>query len=133
VIADRIGHRMPTLFLYGTSLPGQPEHRWIAGLPMRPASVRGALWRSPRNRPALVPDPDGLPIQGVLVEVDDARLAVLDLVETVGQDLLRRAAVRVALHLRSTEAQAWVLPPAERQPPGWRRLKLDSWARMASR
>ena len=121
---------MPTLFLYGTSLPGQPEHRWILGLVMHPATVRGSLWRSARNRPALQPETTGKPIHGVLVEVDDARLAVLDLVETAGQELLRRAPVRAALNMRSVEAQAWVLPADERRP-GWRKLTLDSWAGMA--
>ncbi len=116
---------MVTLFLYGTSLPGQPDHGWVAGLPARPATVRGVLWRTPTNRPALQPSARGTPIHGVLVEIEEARLRVLDLVETAGQDILVRAPVRAASSLRIVEAQAWVLPSGSRRPPGWRRIPSD--------
>jgi hypothetical protein len=94
---------------------------------MRPATVRGALYRGPRNRPALAPDPMGKPIHGVLVEVDPGRLVVMDLVETAGQDLVHRAPVLASYSLRSTTAEAWVLPPGRRLP-GWRKLGTDRWA-----
>ena len=116
---------MATLFVYGTSLPGQPDHRWLAGLPLAPATVRGSLWRGPRNRPALLPDAGGAPIRGALVELDDARLAVLDLVESAGEGPLHRAPVRASSNLRSVPAQAWVI---DAPPRGWRRLKTDDWA-----
>ncbi len=119
---------MATLFVYGTSLPGQPDHRWIAGLPLSPATVRGALWRGPRNRPALVPDPAGRLIRGALVEVEDARLAVLDLVESAGEGPLRRAPVAASHNLRVIRAEAWVL---DAPPRGWRKLATDDWAGMS--
>lgn len=113
------------LFVYGTSLPGQPDHRWIAGLPLFPATVRGWLWRGPRNRPALEPADDGRPIRGAVVEVDDARLAVLDLVETAGEGPLVRRPVRAVSNLRPVPAQAWVIEG--RVPRGWRKLATDTW------
>jgi gamma-glutamylcyclotransferase (GGCT)/AIG2-like uncharacterized protein YtfP len=122
---------MPLLFLYGTSLEGQPDHGWVAGLRASPASVHGILWRSPNGRPALAPSPDGLPIRGVLVDVDPARLPVMDLVETAGSDAVRRARVRAASHLRSVEAEAWILALPRPELSGWRRLKATDWARVA--
>lgn len=125
---------MPLLFLYGTSLPGQPEHRWVAGLPLTAATVRGTLWRGPRNRPALLPDPAGRPIRGALVEVDAARLAVMDLVENAGEipgsPSLHRGPVLAAANMRSVPAEAWVL--AAKPPRGWRRLLTTDWAGVAS-
>ncbi len=119
---------MPTLFLYGTSLPGQPDHRWIVGLRIVPATVRGSLWRGARNRPVLLPDPAGRPIHGVLVEVDDARLSVMDLVETAGEGPLCRAAVRAGHNMRAVPAQAWVFPEGSKPPRGFRKLATDDWA-----
>lgn len=116
---------MATVFVYGTSLPGQPEHRWIAGLPLRPATVRGALWVGPRRRPALVPHPEGKSIRGALVEIDDARLPVMDLVESAGEGPLRRAEVRAVHNLHTVTAEAWVL---DAPPRGWRKLATDDWA-----
>jgi gamma-glutamylcyclotransferase (GGCT)/AIG2-like uncharacterized protein YtfP len=115
---------MTTLFVYGTSLPGHPDHRWIVGLPLTPATVRGALWRGPRNRPALVPAADGRPIRGALVDVDDGRLAVMDLVEGAGEGPLQRERVTAAANLRAVPAEAWVL---HKPPRGWRRLSADAW------
>jgi gamma-glutamylcyclotransferase (GGCT)/AIG2-like uncharacterized protein YtfP len=115
------------LFLYGTSLPDQPDHGWVAGLPARPATVRGTLWRSRRNRPALVPNPSGRPIRGVLVEVDAQRLAVLDTVERIGGGELARRVVRVSEHLVSKGAEAWVLTAEEARDHGYRPLKGDQW------
>lgn len=122
---------MPTVFLYGTSLPGKPEHRWIAGLPTTPATVRGTLWRSPRNRPGLAPHVDGKPIRGVLVEVDDARLRVLDLVESAGGGEVRRARVDASAHMRSVPAEAWIVDPEEVRRLGWRPTLGTEWARGA--
>ncbi|MDP2313317.1 MAG: gamma-glutamylcyclotransferase family protein [Pseudomonadota bacterium] len=119
---------MPTVFLYGTSLPGQPDHRWVLGLPTSAATVRGALWRGPRNRPMLVPDGAGKPIRGVLVEVEPDRLAVMDLVETAGDGPLVRVTVRASHNMRSVPAEAWVFPMGARPPRGWRKLATEDWA-----
>ncbi|MFZ5476369.1 MAG: gamma-glutamylcyclotransferase family protein [Myxococcota bacterium] len=115
------------VFLYGTSLPGQPDHVWVAGLPAARATVRGSLWRSRRNRPALVPDPEGRAIRGVVIDVDDARLAVLDTLERAGGGELARRLVRVSQNLRSAGAEAWVLTAAEARAHGYRPIKGDEW------
>ncbi|MFN7133556.1 MAG: gamma-glutamylcyclotransferase [Myxococcales bacterium] len=116
---------MAMLFVYGTSLPGQPDHRWIAGLPLAPATVRGSLWRGPRNRPALLAEDGGRPIRGALLEIEDGRLAVLDLVETAGEGVLVRRMVRASTNLRPVHAHAWVI---DKPPRGWRKLATDDWA-----
>lgn len=113
------------LFVYGTSLPGQPDHRWVKGLPATAATVRGWLWRGPRNRPALEPSDAGRPIHGFVVEIEDARVAVLDLVETAGEGPLGRRPVRAVANLRPMPAEAWVL--TGKAPRGWRRLETDAW------
>lgn len=122
---------MPLLFLYGTSLPGHPENRWVRGLPAAPATVRGTLWRSPHNRPGLVPSPSGVPIRGLLVELEDARLPVLDLVEGAGDGVVSREAVSATSNLRPLPAQAWVIDPTRAARAGWRPLKAREWARVA--
>ncbi len=114
-----------TLFLYGTSLPGQPDHRWVVGRPLVPATVRGSLWRGPRNRPGLLLE-DGRQIHGALVDIEDAQVAVMDLVETVGGGVLERMPVRASVNLRLAHAFAWVL--VGKPPKGWRKLATDSWA-----
>ncbi|MES2638855.1 MAG: gamma-glutamylcyclotransferase family protein [Myxococcota bacterium] len=124
---------MPTLFLYGTSLPGQPDNRWIMGLNTAPATVRGSLWRGQRHRPVLVPDPAGKPIHGLLVDVDFERLCVMDLVETAGDGPLRRERVSAAHNMRGVPAEAWVFPMGTRPPRGWRKLATEDWARIAAR
>jgi gamma-glutamylcyclotransferase (GGCT)/AIG2-like uncharacterized protein YtfP len=119
--------RAVLLFLYGTSLPDQPDHGWVAGLPRRAATVRGTLWRSRRNRPALVPDAAGRPIRGVLVDVDPPRLAVLDAIERAGGGELARRLVRASENLVSTGAEAWVLTAEEARAHGYRKLQGDAW------
>lgn len=122
---------MALLFLYGTSLPGQPEHRWIADARPTPATVRGRLWRSPRNRPGLAPDRRAPVVRGMLVEVDDARLPVLDLVEEAGDGVVSRARVDVTSNLRALDAQAWIIDPVAAARAGWRPMKTQEWARVA--
>ena len=122
---------MALVFLYGTSLPGQPDHQWVADLPSAPAIVHGVLWRSRRSRPALAPDPDGLPIRGLLVDIDPGRLTVMDMLETAGNEAIHRAPVRAAANLRSVEAQAWVLATDHPERLGFRRIKTTDWTRVA--
>lgn len=97
---------MASLFFYGDLPPDSP---WLLGAPRRPAWTRGAVWRGARPGPVLVPAADGR-VNGVLVEVDDARVPVIDLLLTAPG--VRRAPLTVAVGLRPVQAEAWYLPDA---------------------
>ena len=112
-----------TLFVYGRSVEGD-EEAWLAGMPYTPAVVRGELWLDSRRRPALFvrATRGGWNVPGRLVEVDAARLRVLDLVHAAFGGLERRP-VRAASRMQVVPAQAWVLPRAPFPSEGWRRMK----------
>ena len=115
---------MPLFFLYGTSLPGQPDHGWIADLPRAEGTARGRLWCDKRRRPALVPDPRGKLIHGILVDVPDVRLPVLDLIEGG----VPRRLLRVSRSLRSVEAWAWTLDAKTARKNGYRPTDVTAWS-----
>ena len=94
---------MPTIFLYGELAPGGRDEGWLAGLPNRPAWVRGTLWRSRRGRPALVCSRDQARVNGVLVDVNDAQLPVLDLLAAG----VPRARIGAAIGLMGVHAETW--------------------------
>lgn len=93
---------------------GEGDAGWLEGLRGRRATVRGRVRRTPRRRMVLVPDADAPEVKGQLVEVDEARLAVLDLIEGVGQGGLRRERVRAQSSLRMFDAEAYVTDPPAR-------------------
>lgn len=105
-----------TLFLYDQrALSGEAEG-WLAEVQGRPASVRGRLFRGPRGRLGLVPDPKAPLVRGSLVEVTPAQLPVLDfLFGGVGGALVHRP-LDVIVNLRTTRATAWVLTDVQ----GWK-------------
>jgi hypothetical protein len=113
-----------TVFLYGTSLPDQPDHGWVADLPRISASVRGRLWCDRRRRPVLVPWSAGPVIHGALVDIPDARLPVMDLVEGA----IPRVRVRVSRRLQSVEAWAWALDADAAKKLGYRPSPVTTWA-----
>ncbi len=98
------------LFAYGT-LQHPPLLERLLGRrpPTRPAVLRG--WRAARLRarayPGLVAC-DRATTRGVVIEVDDRELAVLDAFEG---SLYRRAKVRPRVAGDPVEAEAWVLLP----------------------
>lgn len=67
---------MPVVFVYGALAEGD-EAAWLGDLPRTPATARGALWNDARRRGVLVPNPLGDRIPGLLVDVGEARLALL--------------------------------------------------------
>ena len=68
-------------FVYGALLPGGGDAGWLVGLKGTAATVRGSLWRGPRRHPVLIPDPSGERIPGMLVTLDPAHRAVLDVLD----------------------------------------------------
>lgn len=112
----RTGPAGTTLFLYDArALRGEAEG-WLADTEDKPASVRGRLFRGPRGRLGLVPDPKAPPVRGRLVDISPAQLPVLDFVlGGVGGALVHQP-VDVIVNLRTTRATAWVLTDVH----GWK-------------
>ncbi len=110
-----------SIFLYDTrSLRGEAEG-WLPEDPGRSASVRARLFRGPRGRLGIVPDPTAPWVRGRLIEVTPAQMPVLDFVlGGVGAGLVRRP-VDVVVSLRSTRASAWVIEDAR----AWRPVKQE--------
>lgn len=84
------------------------EEPWLEGLARRPASTRGRTRRSARRRVLLLPEPGARQVPGFVIEVDEARLRVLDLVQGVGGGGAHRETIRVSMSLRMIEAEAYV-------------------------
>jgi gamma-glutamylcyclotransferase (GGCT)/AIG2-like uncharacterized protein YtfP len=89
----------PRLFVYGTLQPGRLRWPFLAPFATgsRPATVAGILYDTGNGWPVAVFDtPDG-DVPGTLVDLDPHRveeaLAVLDRIEGVVTDLLRRVVV----------------------------------------
>ena len=95
---------------------------WLGGGLGALGGVRGRLFRGPRGRLGLVPEPGGALVRGRVVEVLAAQLPILDfLLAGVGGGLVRRP-VLVVVNLRSVQAAAWVLI----DPFGWKPVKQES-------
>lgn len=111
---------MPTCFVYGEWMPEGPGGAWLAGLRLRPATVRGRLWRGPWRRDVLVPLADAAPVPGALVDVPEDRLALLDLTAGVASLPVSRQRVRAVAGLRTYHAETWVLDAARARSAGFR-------------
>lgn len=94
---------MATVFVYGDLLLGDSTGGWLAGVPQRPAWVRGRLWWSPRGQPGLVSDGSDARVSGALVDVDPGRCRVLDVLLSG----LPRAPISAAVGLRPVRAESW--------------------------
>lgn len=79
---------------------------WLEALRGRRAVARGRVRRNARRRVLLVPDAAGAAVTGRVVDVDEARLRVLDLVEGMGG--AHRTTIRVSVALRVLDAEAYV-------------------------
>jgi gamma-glutamylcyclotransferase (GGCT)/AIG2-like uncharacterized protein YtfP len=121
-----------TLFVYGTLLQGQAQGGLVAG-PRRPARLPGTLWRVPAGYPALVPDPAGPLIHGELVQVDDAQLAVLDVLERVANGLYTRRMYTVQCDGKPVSAFAYTVTQAEARARRYKPLTVDDWRRVSPR
>ncbi len=111
---------MPAFFLYGEWMPGGAGAHWLIGLKLRPASVRGTLWRGPWRRDVLVHDASDAFVSGALVEVPADRVAVLDIAAGVGSLPVVRTRVPTIVSLRTHHAETWVLDRARARTAGFR-------------
>ena len=106
----------PPLFVYGSLMQGQPADGYLASRRIRPATVRGKLYRAPAGYPALVLDPEGGLIHGELVlDPDPGLLIVLDLYEGVRDGLYQRVPVTARIRTNADGQQALFSPPISAQ------------------
>lgn len=119
---------MGSIFLYGSLVEGGADHAWVHDLPTRRAWVRGRLWSGPRRRVVLLPDPEGDPVAGVLVDLPAARVPVLDLL--LGGNGVGLRPVQAAVGLRPAPVRAWALDgEAAARRGGWRPLRAPEGRR----
>ncbi|MBO85388.1 MAG: hypothetical protein CL927_08520 [Deltaproteobacteria bacterium] len=132
------------LFVYGSLLQGQPSDGYLASRRIRPATVRGRLYRVPAGYPALVLDPEGSLIHGELVmDVEPGLLVVLDLFEGVRDGLYQRVPVSAflrspnegqqALFAEPVSAQAYVVTHHQARVRRYHPLKVTDWRTVAPR
>lgn len=115
-----------SIFVYDARALGGEAEGWLgegaAAVAGVAAAVRGRLYRGPRGRLGLLPDPAAPPVHGRLVEVTPAQLPVMDfLFSGTGSPLARRS-VDVIVNLRMARATSWVLTDLT----GWKPVKRES-------
>jgi gamma-glutamylcyclotransferase (GGCT)/AIG2-like uncharacterized protein YtfP len=121
------------VFVYGSLRRGEQNAALVADLLATPARARGWLWALPEGWPALVLDPDGLPIEGELLDgVAPARLAQLDRFEGLDHGLYRRETAVVEVGGRYVLAQCYALSEHEVDLRGSQPLPFTDWARRRS-
>ena len=121
--------RAELLFVYGTLLEGGSNAGLLAGLPRKTASIAGRLWMAPAGYPALVVGP-GATIAGELVEVDAARLAVLDVLEGV-PNLYTRAKHDVQSKGGTISAFVYTVTEQEARARNYRPLTTRDWRHLS--
>ncbi len=118
------GRAEASVFVYDLRALRGEAAGWLGeteGAAGTPATVRGHLFRGPRGRLGLVPDPAAPPVRGRLVEVTPAQLPVLDfLFAGIGSPLTRRA-VDVIVNMRARKGTTWALTETR----GWVPLERE--------
>lgn len=121
--------RSEPLFVYGTLLEGESNAGLLAGVTRKPATIEGKLWMAPAGYPALVVG-SGSPISGELVEVDAARLKVLDVLEGV-PNLYVRAKHEVRTKSGTVWAFVYVITERDARARGYRPLTTRDWRHLS--
>jgi gamma-glutamylcyclotransferase (GGCT)/AIG2-like uncharacterized protein YtfP len=121
--------RAEPLFVYGTLLEGESNAGLLAGIARHEATIEGRLWMAPAGYPALVVGSGGT-IAGELVEVDAARLTVLDVLEGVPNLYAR---TKHTVHARGTTISAFVYTVTEREARArnYRPLTARDWRHLS--
>lgn len=122
------------VFVYGTLLPGESNHRVVApyltGEPS-PGAVRGRLYDA-GEYPGLVPDDTAPPVEGVWLLVNRAGLAAMDRLEEYygpgGDNAYERIRIRDMDGDREGWAYVWMDGRGYPLIHGgsWRRHRMDS-------
>ena len=119
---------MEHLFVYGTLMRGEDREGLVAQFEARPAHTLGQLWRVPAGYPALAFNPQGEPVAGEVLALDNASvLMVLDLYEGVGEGLYSRIKIPIQTDTGTELAWAYVMSPSQLREAGCVRLKLSDW------
>ena len=125
---------MSSLFVYGTLLRGEERDGFVSHLEARPASITGRLWRVPAGYPALELPPNGVPIKGEVLQLDNPSILVaLDLIEGVSQGLYERKQVQVQTAQGHQSAWVYVMNPSQLRQSGCVLLKGNDWRRYSRR
>ena len=116
--------------MYGTLLEGEPNAGLLAGLARRTATIEGRLWMAPAGYPALVVEAGAGPIAGEIVDVDAARLTVLDVLEGVPNLYAR---TKHDVHSRGATISAFVYTVTEREARArnYRPLTARDWRHLS--
>lgn len=114
-----------SIFVYDARALGGEAEGWLGEGPAAaagvPAAVRGRLYRGPRGRLGLLPDPQAPPVSGRLVEVTPAQLPVMDFLFSGAGGPFARRPVEVIVNLRLARATSWVLTDLT----GWKPVKQE--------
>jgi len=113
------------LFVYGTSLRGQPQGGLLARYKRIPATVRGRIYQLKEGFPALTLTGDAVVYGELVVGVDLRLLRLLDRAEGVEQGLFARVPVDVAIGLRRQNAEAYVMTDPQKR--GGRAIQSGRW------
>ncbi len=116
------------LFVYGTLMRGEEREGIVAHLPNQPAIAMGQLWRAPAGYPALFVDPNGLPIRGELLAIEQPSIfMVLDLYEGVAEGLYTREIIDVQTERGPVQAWAYIMSQQQLRRAGCRFIKTTDW------
>jgi gamma-glutamylcyclotransferase (GGCT)/AIG2-like uncharacterized protein YtfP len=122
--------RVEPLFVYGTLLEGGSNAGLLAGLARRKATIAGRLWLAPAGYPALVVGSGAGPIAGEIVDVDAARLGVLDVLEGV-PNLYTRAKHDVQTRSGTVSAFVYTVTERDARARNYRPLTTRDWRHLA--
>ena len=125
---------MSQVFVYGTLMRGEEREGLLAHLTVRPATIRGQLWRAPAGYPALLLSDSGVEITGEVLTLDNPRiLTALDLIEGTKEGLYAR--IETTIHTDTGPEQAWVyvMSPLQLRQAGCRPTKARDWRKLTRR
>ncbi len=125
---------MSQLFVYGTLMRGEEREALVAHLSVRPATIRGQLWRAPAGYPALLLNTGGAVISGEVLSLGDTQiLSALDLIEGTREGLYSR--IEATIQTDSGPEQAWVyvMSPLQLRQSGCHPTKATDWRQLTRR
>ena len=125
---------MTYLFIYGTLMKGEEREGLLCNFDSVPATVSGRLWKVPAGYPALELTPEGQPICGELIALDNPSILVaLDLIEGVSEDLYNRVETEVFTETGSLHAWVYIMTTSQLRRSNCVPLKGNDWRKLHRR